>query len=79
MTPLHTVGNTLRELLSQIPLPVVRLLFLSLPVLLLIWVLRLPRAETTPPGAESRVRWDENLKLWAAVALAIQIAIYCLL
>ena len=38
------------------------------------WVLSLPRSETTPPGRDSG--WDANLKLWAAVALLIQIAIY---
>ena len=77
MTPLHTVGEMLRNLLMQIPLPAVRVLFIALPVLVLVWVLRLPRVETTPEQASGR--WDENLKVWAAVALAIQILVYSVL
>ncbi len=74
MTPLHEIGHFFRDRLSQIPLEWVRCLFVLLPLALLIWVLRLPRSETTPPNRESR--WDENLKLWAAAALVIQILIY---
>lgn len=73
MTPLHALGNALRDLLSQIPLSAVRVIFVLLLVVLLIWVLSLPRSETRPPGEP---RWDANLKLWAAIALLIQIAIY---
>ena len=76
MTILHTIGNFFRELFLKIPLEAVRVLFVLLPLTLLIWVLLLPRSETTPPGRESR--WDENLKLWAGVALVIQILIYSL-
>jgi hypothetical protein len=74
---LHTFGEALRDLLLQVPLWAVRALFLAVPVLLLIWVLRLPRETTTSP--EGRGRWDANLKLWAAVALLIQMVIYSLL
>jgi hypothetical protein len=77
MSPLHTIGQLLRDLLGQVPMPVVRGLFLALPILLLIWVLRLPKEATTSPDGTGR--WDENLKLWASVALVIQIAIYSLL
>lgn len=77
MTPLHTIGDLLRHLLGQIPMPAVRMLFLALQVGLLIWVLRLPSEATTSP--EGRGRWDENLKLWASVALLLQIAIYSLI
>ena len=73
MTPLHALGNTLRDLLSRIPLSAVRVIFVLVPLVLLIWVLSLPRNETRPPG---QARWDANLKLWAGVALLIQIAIY---
>lgn len=73
-TPLHALGDFLRDLLSQVPLPAVRLLFVLIPLALLVWVLSLPRSETTRTGAETR--WDENLKLWAGLALAIQVAIY---
>ncbi len=73
MTPLHHFGQWLRELLGGIPLPLVRVLFVSLLVSVLIWALLLPRTATAPPGEG---RWTSNLKLWAAVALAIQIVIY---
>jgi hypothetical protein len=73
-TILHTVGDQLRELFAAIPLPVVRWVFLAVPVLLLVWVLLWPRRAVTPP--EGTGRWDENLRLWAAVALIMQIVIY---
>ena len=74
MTPLHAIGNFFRDLFLKVPLEVVRGLFLLLPIALLVWVLFLPRSQTTPPDRESR--WDENLKLWAGFALLIQILIY---
>ena len=77
MTPLHHIGNLLRELLLQIPLPVVRALFIALPAAVLIWVLTLPKEATTSP--EGTGRWDANLKTGAAIALVIQIVIYSLL
>jgi hypothetical protein len=64
VTPLHYLGDLVRELFARIPLPVARAIFLAVPVLLLVWVLRLPREETTPP---------------AAAALVLQIVIYALL
>lgn len=77
MTILHQIGELLRGLLLAVPLPWVRGLFLATFVALLVWVLRLPRAETTPERGASR--WDENLKVWAGLALVIQILIYALL
>jgi hypothetical protein len=77
VTPLHYLGDLVRELFARIPLPVARAIFLAVPVLLLVWVLRLPREETTPP--EGTGRWDANLKVWAAAALVLQIVIYALL
>ena len=77
MTPLHYIGGFVRNLLLQVPLPMVRVLFLAVPILLLIWVLRLPREATTPP--QSTGRTGENLKIGAAVALVIQIVIYSVL
>ncbi len=77
MTPLHNFGESLRSLLLLVPLPFVRLLFVGSLVVVLFWVLRLPRSETTP--AEGTGRWDENLKLPACAALLIQIAFYALL
>ena len=76
MTPLHYLGEFLRDLLGAIPLAFVRLLFLAVPVVVLIWVLRLPRRETSP--AESRNPLA-NLKVGAALALVIQIMIYALI
>ena len=77
MTPLHSIGDFVRELLLQIPLSIVRVLFLAVPTVLLIWVLRLSHEATTPPNGTGR--WDENLKVWAGLALAIQIVIYSML
>jgi hypothetical protein len=75
-TILHTFGDLVRELMLQVPLPVVRAVFLAVPVVLLIWVLRLPRAETTPEAPTGR--FGENLKLGVAVALLLQVLIYSL-
>ncbi len=77
MTPLHYIGENVRSLLLQVPLPMVRVLFLAVPLLLLIWVLRLPREATTPAGGSGR--WFENLKVGASIALVLQIIIYSLL
>jgi len=77
MTPLHVVGDALRDLLMRVPLQAVRALFVFLPLIILIWVLTLPRSATTPPAG--RGGWSENLKFGAALALIIQIAIYVLL
>jgi hypothetical protein len=74
MTPLHQLGDLLRNGLAQLPLPVVRGLFLALPLLILIWVLTLPAEVTRPP--DSKGGWFENLKVWAAAALVIQLVIY---
>ncbi len=76
MTPLHYIGDFFRAATVAIPLGVVRLIFVALLVALLIWVLRLPRAETTPPGGSDKP--TENLKLWAGLAVGAQILIYSL-
>jgi hypothetical protein len=74
---LHQIGDLLREALLAVPLWAARVLFLALPVVVLVWVLTLPGAETRPPGRPARA--SENLKIWAALALVIQIVIYSLL
>ena len=74
MTPLHHIGEFLRQRLLLIPLSAVRILFVGTLIILLFWVLRLPRSATTPVGGAKR--WDENLKLGASIALLIQIVIY---
>lgn len=76
-TLLHQVGNFFRTSLQSIPLEMVRYLFLLLIATVLVIVLRLPKSETTP-SRTGPVRWDENLKLWASLALLIQLAIYWL-
>ena len=77
MTPLHVVGDFLRDWLLRVPLGVVQALFVLLPTALLIWVLCLPRSATTPPDGHGG--WSENLKFGAALALLFQIAIYLLM
>lgn len=77
MTPLHSLGQTVRQMLLTIPLPAVKLLFVGTLVALLVWVLRLPARQTQPEGGARR--WDENLKIIAGLALLIQIVIYSLL
>lgn len=77
MTILHQIGDLLRDALSSIPLGLVRILFVALPVAVLIWVLTLPRSETSAP--EQNGRPGANLKWGAALALGVQIVIYALL
>jgi|694.fasta_scaffold14957_4 hypothetical protein len=74
-TILHQIGDFVRSILQWIPLEFVRFLFLGLIAAVLIIVLRRPKTETTPdkPG---KSRWDENLKIWAALALVLQLLIY---
>ncbi|MBG85899.1 MAG: hypothetical protein CMO80_03240 [Verrucomicrobiales bacterium] len=75
MTPLHHIGELFRNLSLAIPMGAVRVIFLALLIGLLIWVLRLPKEATTPPEGTGKA--PENLKLWASVALGLQILIYC--
>jgi hypothetical protein len=73
VTPLHAIGEFVRNLFLHVPMGAARALFLALPIALLLWVaLRKPDGDE-PPALSRR------LKFWATVALAIQIAIYCLL
>lgn len=74
-TVLHQIGNYLRSSLQAVPLDAVRYLFLLLIATVLILILRLPTSETTPVKT-GPVRWDENLKIWASLALLIQLVIY---
>jgi len=77
-SPLHHVGDSVRSLLLAVPMPVVRVLFVALLVVVWICVLRVRQPEQSS-RSESQGRWDENLKLWASLALIIQIVIYSLL
>ncbi|MBM4001452.1 MAG: hypothetical protein FJ297_18280 [Planctomycetes bacterium] len=74
MTPIHAFGEFVRRIFMAVPLGAARGLFLGLLVGLFVWVLTLP-AESTWPDTGSRGP-TANLKVWACVALAIQIAIY---
>ena len=77
MTPLHAIGDWIRHILLLIPIGTARGLFVLMLLGLLVWVLCLPkhvtrRAESVPePTALS-----EDLKVWAGLALGIQIVIY---
>ena len=77
MTPLHSIGEEVREVLLSVPLWGARALFIALPAVVLLWVLRLPREETAQIGPNGVA--GANLKWGAAVALVIQIAIYAIL
>ena len=79
MSPLHQIGESIRELLLKIPLSAARGLFLLFLAGLLVWVLTLPRSETTPTESKpGEVRLSERLKFWAAVSLVLQLLIYLL-
>ena len=78
MTPLHQFGEWVRQAMMQIPLSVVRVLFVAAIATLLIWVLSLPKSNVQPPDRPPSGLVD-NLKLWAAVALVIQLLIYALI
>ena len=73
MTPLHQIGELLRDLLLRVPLGAARGLFVATLVLLLIWVLRLAPEETTDRAFDGT---RHNLKPWATLALFVQIVIY---
>lgn len=74
--PLHWIGDTLRAAFLLVPMEFVQAVFVAVPLLLMVWVLRLPTAETTPP--ESRGGWADDLKVWAWLALAMQVLVYCM-
>ncbi len=77
MSPLHALGDLLRNLFLAVPLSVVRALFIAIPLLLMVWIIRLPASVTAAPGREHH--WNEDLRTWAWLALAIQVLIYCVL
>ena len=77
MTLLHYIGDFIRGLLLQVPLVAARALFLLVLIALLVWVLFMPRQHVTPPSGSTRL--SENLKVWAALSLLVQIVIYSLL
>ena len=76
MTPLHTFGDLLRDLLLEVPLGAVRILFVGTLALLLLWVLRLPEQDVSGIATSGR---RHNLRPWAALSLVVQLVIYILL
>jgi hypothetical protein len=64
-------------MMLDVPLEVARGIFVVLMVALLVWVLALPTAQVTPPGRPARA--GENLKIWAALAVGVQVLIYIFL
>lgn len=77
MELLYRLGDSLRDLMLQVPLGAVRVLFVGSLICLLVWVLRLSPTATQPPGGMRR--WDENLKIPATVAIVFQVIIYLIL
>ena len=73
MTPLHHIGDFLRELLLGVPLGAARALFVSTLAVLLIWVVTLRHDDTADPQTGA------NLKPWAVLALVVQLLIYALM
>jgi len=76
MSLLHQIGDFLRNELSLVPLIYIRGLFIAILMILLLWVLKLPNTETTPPDAKAT--WANNLKTWTVIALLLQIFMYSL-
>lgn len=75
MTPLHHIGEFVRDLMIAIPMPVARGLFALFFVALIIWVVRLPRDRWAPEG-DGDIPLGSNLRVWALVALVVQLVIY---
>jgi hypothetical protein len=75
MTLLHFFGDWLRNLLMLFPRPAVRALFVALPVVVLFWMWLLPRTRAVEHLSDG---WTRDLKVWATLALVIQIVIYSL-
>lgn len=75
-TPLHWMGGLLRDNLGRIPLSVVKGVFVAVPLVLVVWVLWLPRERVADPFRSTR--WYASLRLWACVVLLVQVGIYCL-
>ncbi|MCZ6674928.1 MAG: hypothetical protein O7C75_18515 [Verrucomicrobia bacterium] len=78
MTPLHHIGDFFRQLVLAVPLPLARAIFVLVLVVLLIWIIRLPSERVRPPSNDQG-GWASNLKLWAAIAIVLQILIYLII
>ena len=69
-------GEHLRTLFLQIPLWIARGLFLGVFFMLMVWIVQMPKSATTP-RADSP--WHEDLRIWAWLALIVQMLVYSLL
>ncbi|MCA9053024.1 MAG: hypothetical protein KDA75_04265 [Planctomycetaceae bacterium] len=76
MTPLHWIGQFIRDGLQAIPLGAVRAAILLGLALLFLWVLKLPSSETTQVSERGR---SADLRWGAALAILLQLVIYALL
>lgn len=70
------IGDQLREVFLQIPLWIARGLFLGLLFALMVWVVQMPKSATTP---KTDSPWHEDLRVWAWLALVIQMFAYAML
>lgn len=76
MTILHWIGEHLRNAFLQVPMWVARGLFLAVFFVLMVWIVQLPKSETTPSANSP---WHEDLRIWAWLALLIQLFVYAIL
>lgn len=76
MSVLHALGDLLRNMFLQVPLWGARALFLAVLLGLMIWVVQLPKSATAPSASSP---WHEDLRIWAWVALMLQLLAYGLL
>ena len=74
MTFLHWIGETLRLQLERVPLSVARWLLIGVFLVLMFWVVQLRSSEATPSDRQSK--WYEDLRIWAWLALMMQVIIY---
>ena len=74
---LHWIGDQLRTALLQVPMWAARGLFIAVLLATMIWVVQLPKSETTPAGGTNR--WQDDLRIWAWLALLFQVIVYFVL
>lgn len=70
------IGDQLRAAFLQVPLWAARSFFLALLFGLMVWVIQIPKSAATPKADSP---WHEDLRVWAWLALVIQMFAYALL